>query len=147
MITLALDLGTRTGWATQDGDAIQFGYEDFKVARGSGGGMRFVQFRNWLNSLVKPDQVVYEMVMRHVGTDAAHVYGGFLAILTAWCEERSIPYYGIGVTYIKKKWTGKGNASKEVMITETQRRGYAVNDNNEADAVAILMVGLETISA
>lgn len=147
MRTLAIDLGTRTGWATQDDDDIQSGYEDFKVARGSGGGMRFVQFRKWLNTLVKPDQVVYEMVMRHVGTDAAHVYGGFLAIMTAWCEEHGIPYYGIGVTYIKKQWTGKGNAKKEDMIAETQRRGYAITDNNEADAIAILMVGLETISA
>jgi Holliday junction resolvasome RuvABC endonuclease subunit len=145
--TLAIDLGTRTGWATQGKNGIMHGWIDFKVERGSGGGMRFVKFRQWLSELEKdkPDRVVYEMVMRHAGTDAAHVYGGFLALLTEWCESHGIPYRGLGVGTVKKAWAGKGNASKDAMIEEAHRRGFtAAFDNNEADAIAILMCGINS---
>lgn len=143
---LGIDLGTRTGWAIKANDNIASGYADFKVTRGEGGGMRFVKFRNWLNSLDEPTLVIYEMVMRHIGTDAAHVYGGLLALLTAWCEENNIPYHGIGVSQVKKMWTGKGNAKKEAMIEEAQRRGFDVTENNQADAIAILICGMEQLA-
>ncbi len=146
MHILAIDIGTRTGWASQDIGGINSGFMEFKVKRGEGGGIRFLRFRQWLNALELPQAVVYEMVMRHVGTDAAHVYGGLLAILLTWCEEHSIPYYGLGVGYIKKQWTGKGNATKEAMIAEANRRGFTVTDNNEADALAILHCGIEQLS-
>jgi hypothetical protein len=29
-------------------------------------------------------------VRRHVGTDAAHLFGGFLATLSTWCEQHGI---------------------------------------------------------
>ena len=47
-----------------------------------------------------------------LGTDAAHVYGGFLATLTSWCEQRAIAYQGVPVGTIKRFITGKGNADK-----------------------------------
>ena len=51
-----------------------------------------------------------------MGVDAAHAYGGFMAHLTAWCEHHNIPYAGVPVGTIKKHATGKGNASKDLMI-------------------------------
>ncbi len=55
-------------------------------------------------------------IRRHLGTDAAHCYGGFLAVLSAWCEENNIPYQGVNVKTIKRFITGKGNASKSLFI-------------------------------
>lgn len=81
---------------------------------------------------------------RHVSTDAAHAYGGFLATLTAWCEHHSIPYQGVPVGTIKKHATGKGNAGKEDVITSVRARGHAPVDDNEADALALLHWGIET---
>jgi Holliday junction resolvasome RuvABC endonuclease subunit len=140
---LALDLGTTTGWAlrTPDG-AITSGTQSFRPQRFEGGGMRFLRFKRWLTELKAHadgiDSLHFEEVRRHVSTDAAHVYGGFLATLTSWCEHHQIPYQGVPVGTIKKHATGKGNASKDEMITAMRRLGHVPTDDNEADALAIL---------
>jgi Holliday junction resolvasome RuvABC endonuclease subunit len=51
---------------------------------------------------------------------------------------RGIPYQGVPVGSIKKHATGKGNASKEMMIAAAKARGFRPADDNEADALAIL---------
>ena len=96
---LALDLGTTTGWALRSSDgAITSGSESFRPQRFEGGGMRFLRFKRWLAELKDMaggiDALHFEEVRRHVSTDAAHVYGGFLATLTAWCEHHQMPYQG-----------------------------------------------------
>ena len=67
-----------------------------------------------------------------------HAYGGFLASLTAWCEEHSIPYEGVPVGTIKKFITGKGNAGKAAVIAAVKALGHLPEDDNEADALALL---------
>jgi len=114
------------------------GTASFKPGRYEGGGMRFLRFTQWLDGLDKPEAVYFEEVRRHRGVDAAHVYGGLLAHLTAWCEARGIPYAGVPVGTIKAHATGKGNASKEMMIAAARARGFSPADDNEADALAIL---------
>lgn len=150
---IAIDLGTTTGWAThQENGLIRHGSAAFHAQRSSGrfegGGMRFLKFRRWLNDLKagidKIDAVFFEEVRRHVGVDAAHAYGGYLATLTAWCEHHQIPYQGVPVGTIKKHATGKGNASKSEMIAAIFKRGLTVADNNEADALALLYWVIET---
>jgi len=139
---LALDLGTTTGWATRDRTGIVSGTVAFKPSRYEGGGMRFLRFRKWLDEFLhlEPiDAVLFEEVRRHAGTDAAHVYGGFLGHLTAWCEEHQIPYVGVPVGSIKRAATGKGNADKAAMIAAVRALGYAPIDDNEADAIAIAL--------
>ncbi len=135
---IALDLGTRTGWAVKSNAGVSFGMQEFKNDRFSGGGMRFLKFEKWLMSLPKPSQVVFEEVRRHAATDAAHVYGGLMATLTKWCESEGIPYQGVPVGTIKRSWTGKGNSKKDVMIAEAKKRGFDVDDDNAADALALL---------
>jgi Holliday junction resolvasome RuvABC endonuclease subunit len=143
MKILALDLGTKTGWAI--GPSVVSGTWTNKAGRYDGGGMRYLRFRAWLTEVKAQagglDAVYFEEVRNHAGTDAAHVYGGFLAHLTAWCEEQvpKLPYQGVPVGTIKKHVTGKGNASKGQMIEwATSHLGRPVGDDNEADAVAIL---------
>ena len=146
---LALDLGTTTGWAMRGHDGlITSGTASFRPRRFDGGGMRYLRFVNWLTEL---DQLAgpiatiwFEEVRRHAGTDAAHVYGGLMATLTAWAEMRGVPYQGVPVGTIKKHATGKGNASKAMMIEAAQARGHRPVDDNEADAIAILHWALET---
>lgn len=140
---LALDLGTHTGWAllTRYGMVVN-GSESFKPGRFEGGGMRFLRFKRWLTEIKQSaddlDAVYFEEVRRHVGVDAAHAYGGFMAHLTAWCEHHEIPYQGVPVGTIKKHATGKGNAGKEDMIAAMVARGFRPADDNEADALALL---------
>ena len=142
MHTLALDLGTKTGWALRSNGQLISGVQSFKPGRYEGGGMRFLKFGMWLNEVQdgsKFDAVHFEEVRRHAGTDAAHVYGGFLAYLSAWCEQRQIPYSGVPVGTIKKSFTGKGNANKDAMIERARELGYSPTDDNEADAIALLL--------
>ena len=62
-----------------------------------------------------------------------------LAVLSAWCEERAIAYQGVPVGTIKRYATGKGNADKAAMIAAMRARGFAPADDNEADALALLL--------
>ena len=144
---LALDLGTNTGWAVRlkDGQIIS-DTEIFRPQRFEGGGMRSLRFKRWLSEIKQSGEinaVYFEEVRRHVGVDAAHAYGGFLATLTAWCEHHQIPYQGIPVGTIKKHATGKGNASKDEMVASVRARGHAPTDDNEADAIALLYLARE----
>ncbi len=146
---LALDLGTTTGWALRTSDGlITSGTVSFRPSRYDGGGMRYVRFRAWLDQLGKDAgplaSIHFEEVRRHIGTDAAHLYGGFLATLTAWCEQRDIAYQGAPVGTIKRFIAGKGNADKAAVIAAVRARGYAPADDNEADAIAILLWAIET---
>ena len=140
---LALDLGTQTGWAVcQSGKKIISGTENFKPQRFEGGGMRYLRFNHWLDEMNQLSQgierIYFEEVRRHIGTDAAHAYGGFLAHLSAWCEEQQIPYLGVPVGTIKKHIAGKGNANKQEVIDAVTALGFTPKDNNEADALALL---------
>ena len=141
---LAIDLGTTTGWALRrrDGDIVS-GVEVFRPQHHEGGGMRYQRFRRWLTDTKRwaDDSiglVVYELVRRHSGTHAAHVYGGFQAMLMAWCEHHQIPYQGVPVGAIKRHATGSGNADKAAVIEAMRRRGHSPADDNEADALALL---------
>ena len=45
---------------------------------------------------------------------------------------------------IKRFATSKGNADKQAMIAAVRARGFEPADDNEADAIAILLWALET---
>ena len=146
---LALDLGTTTGWALRGFDGlITSGTASFKPGRYDGGGMRYLRFTNWLTEIDRlsgPIEAIYfEEVRRHAGTDAAHVFGGLLAVLTSWAELRGVPYQGVPVGTIKRHVTGHGNAPKQAMIDAARQRGFSPADDNEADAIAILLWAIET---
>lgn len=142
-LILALDLGSAMGWALRVADGtIVSGTEVFRQDRWSGGGLRYLRFRHWLGEVATMaggiGLVVYEEVRRHAGTDAAHVYGGFLATLTAWCEDRSVAYEAVPVGTWKRFATGKGNAGKDAVIAAMKAKGHQPADDNEADALALL---------
>ncbi|MEG3640708.1 crossover junction endodeoxyribonuclease RuvC [Magnetococcus sp. PR-3] len=145
---LALDLGTQMGWALHHPDGtIVSGTMSFKLGRFEGGGMQWVRFKAWLDEMtgtVPLGQIYFEEVRRHIGTTAAHVYGGFLAHLTEWAENSEVPYQGVPVGTIKKSATGKGNASKAQVIHAMKRLGHQPADDNESDALALLHYVLGT---
>ena len=140
---LALDLGSRCGWAVLPRSGrIASGVTEFRPGRFEGAGMAFLRFERFLADASETSGpfgvVVFEEVRAHAGTLAAQVYGGFLAHLTAWCERHAAPYLGVPVATIKRHVTGKGNASKEEVIAAIRARGHSPVDDNEADALALL---------
>ena len=124
-----------------DGQLIS-GTVEFRNDRWQGGGMRFLRFKQWLTEIKQMagglDAVFVEEVRRHVGVDAAHAYGGFLAHVTAWCEHHQIAYEAVPVGTIKRHVTGKGNANKDGVIAAVRNLGFDPADDNEADALALL---------
>jgi hypothetical protein len=149
MTLLALDLGTTTGWAMRSAESLMTsGTVSLRPGRFEGGGMRYLRFTNWLDEMARlagPIKAIYfEEVRRHAGTDAAHVYGGLMATLTAWAELRGVPYQGVPVGTIKRHATGKGNANKDAMMAAARARDFSPADDNEADAIALLFWAIET---
>ena len=146
---LSLDLGTTTGWALRSHDGlITSGTVSFRPSRYDGGGMRYLRFRSWLDQIAADAgglaAIYFEEVRRHIGTDAAHLYGGFLATLSAWCESHAIAYQGVPVGTIKRHVAAKGNADKAAVMAAVRARGFSPADDNEADAIAILLWAIET---
>jgi Holliday junction resolvasome RuvABC endonuclease subunit len=141
MRVLAIDPGTLCGWALADDGRILLsssGVVDLKPNRHEGGGMRFVRLDRWL-SVIGPDLIVYEEVASHKGVAAAHVYGGIIATVQAWCETRKVPYTGVPVGTVKRHATGKGNSNKNAMVAAAvQKWGSQIQSHDHADALWIL---------
>ena len=121
---LALDLGTTTGWALHGADGlITSGTVSFRPGRFDGGGMRYLRFTNWLGELARLSGPIatiwFEEVRRHAGTDAAHVYGGLMATLTAClargiaCDHGRSQFGGDRVQYPVPNHLGQGPACAE----------------------------------
>lgn len=143
MKIVAVDLGTRCGYAVLNGSApVVVGVMDFSTRKHEGGGFRYLRFAAAIRELLspKPQLVAYEEVRRHLGTDAAHVYGGLLAHLQAICEELKVPYVGIPVAAVKRAATGKGNADKAAVLEAARERWpkLEIVDDNAADALFVL---------
>ena len=141
MKILALDLGTKMGWALSreaGGTSGTFALQTDSQRRFEGAGMKWLRLRKFLDEMPTLDLVAIEEVRRHLGTDAAHAYGGALAVVSAWCEERKVPMTALAVGTIKKHATGKGNANKAAMVQAATDRGWDVVDDNHADALWIL---------
>lgn len=143
MNILAIDIGSQLGWArcARDG-TVASGSEGFSPGKCGGAGQRWLAFRQFLNdqrnAAGEIHVVYYEDVKQHAGTLAAHVYGGFLAMLQAWCASNHLLLKPVGVGTVKKHWTGNGAAKKDLMVATARDRGFAVVDDNQADALAIL---------
>ena len=145
---LALDLGTKLGWATVDRNGVvRSGSVSCQPRARETAGQRWTRFRSHLSELAlhvgEFDVVYFEDVKRHgPGVIAAHVYGGFLAHLEHWCAARNAEPIGLGVGEVKKAWTGFGNAAKADMIAAAEAKGFLVVDDNHADALAILSLAI-----
>ena len=144
---LFLDLGTNCGWARAtetDKQPRAHGVIKLAPSRFASAGTRFTKFRDFLTITARSGpgspvkRIVFEEVRRHRGTDAAHIYGGLLAILQTFCLDHGFEYEGLPVGTIKKHVAGKGNAGKPEMIAAVQKSGFPLGrDDNEADAIGI----------
>jgi len=147
MRTLALDMGSRCGWAI--GNSV-IGFRsvwDIAPRRGESPGMRYLHLRAQLQSVraAYPDlaAVFYEQA-HHRGGAATEYAVGCVATVQAWCAEHGIEHAAVHSATIKKHATGKGNAPKDAVMAAMRRRGFTPADDNEADALALLHWAVET---
>lgn len=146
---LSLDLGTKLGWACRHVDgATRSGAVTFD--KRGGGGHRFLRLRAWLTNFKNAagglEAIWYEEINflgPRPSVENARTKFGFEGNLLAWCEHHGIPYYGVHPATIKKYATGKGNAKKPEMVEAMRALGYTVTGDDEADALALLLLALE----
>lgn len=142
---LALDIGTKTGFAVRLRSGETFGgTQNFSLKKKDHTALRWINFRTWLTETMvryNINAVVYEEVRRHSATRASHVYGALKAILEMACYVHKCELAGFGVGPIKKFATGKGNASKHEMMAAIDENVDLVDDNH-ADALHLLNYAL-----
>lgn len=160
MRTLSLDLGLQTGYAVRHG-CIICGELQLQGKRFEAPGMRFVRFRNFLEAQHRAfgfHAIAYEeiaFIADRGGQSFQHqLFGGLLATMQVWADERGVLYAGYPPSKIKKHATGNGNARKDYMITAAKRILSAENmpamfesqlfsakssiSHNTADAICLL---------
>ena len=149
MRLLALDLGTSCGFAILKDGKFGSGTKKLRVDK-KAFGSRFLDFRNWLLKMIAlydVQEVYFERVYGHSGTEAAHIYGGLMYTLATVCLELNLKCVGFTVQMIKKFMTGKGNATKEEMIAATESRGFRPKTDDEADAISIMLLALNFLTS
>ena len=142
MNILALDLGTKTGWATNFGGCVSSGVEDFTPNHRESKGMTYVMFTAWLYSMltkVNPTLVAYEMPHLRGGA-AAETLAGFSTRVQEQCAQRGIEYTSVHSATLKKSATGSGRANKGEMVEMAIKLfpTQTIEDDNQADALHML---------
>lgn len=144
MDILAIDPGTKCGYAILTDGAKSSGVWDLSVHRYEGNGMRYVRLKKYLNEIGKVDLIIFEEVRRHAGVLASHIYGGIVSHIMEYAETYKINYVSCPVGTLKKFATGKGNANKDAMIQACQEKlNVQPQDDNEADALWLLHWGMK----
>lgn len=145
MKIIGIDIGTTLGWAMlDDGAVVDSGAVDLHPHAWEGIGMRVVRARRTTDVLAERHPgavVVVELVRRHVGTQAAQVYGAILGGVTSRCEEIGMAYTFVSVQAAKLAATGDGAAGKPEMIRAARERLGIDASEDEADAAWIGVAG------
>lgn len=147
-LLLALDLGMSCGWALFSAAGVRIASGTWKLGA-SPGRSRFGHFLLLLRTRVAAGvrHVAYEAVHRHAGTDAAHVYGGWLAQLAELEALTGVSLVGLrtqdlhaaaGVSRVSKAVepdkTKRRAEHKRRMVAAAVARGWPVKNDNEAEA-------------
>jgi len=148
MNILAIDCGTKTGWASWSNGHLESGVHEFAVGRGESPGLRFLRFRSWLVDMLTmtgPGLVVYEQ--SHLrGGHATDLLVGMTTRVVEECAARGIEYAAVHTATLKKAATGSGKADKRAMIEAASKRwGKRPVDDNEGDALCLLAWAEKTL--
>jgi len=145
MNILALDLGSKCGWAWSEYATVLSGVEEFYVRKGQSPGIRYLEFLRFLDRFRVAELVAYEEPHLR-GGHAAKVLSGFATHLESWCAEHHIEHSSVHTATLKKFATGSGRADKSQMLEAARARfpSEQIADDNQADALLILAWAEET---
>jgi Holliday junction resolvasome RuvABC endonuclease subunit len=141
---LSLDVATNTGFCTRNGSGVW----NLSPKKDESKGMRLIRFKAKLKDICAVEEIniiVFEGAVSYV--KFPNMVGvEMIGVLKLFCEENSIEYRSYMPTEIKKFATGRGNAKKDLMISEAQRK-YLMsgNDDNQADALHLYHYALKDL--
>ena len=150
MNVLALDLGTKTGWAVRYAGTEESGVQVFDVKRGESPGMRYLRFNRWLDEALRPTVpprnstlLVYEQTHQR-GGPATEVAAGFATRVQEFAAAHGLEHTAVHSATLKKWATGSGRAGKPEMVEAARRLqpGEEIIDDNHADAICLLHYAL-----
>jgi len=138
MKILALDIATKTGWATSTSSGVW----DLKPNRGESEGMRVVRFKSKVKEIITLEEITLITYERPAGIHKSSIMvaSEMVGVLKDLCIESKINLACYSATEIKKHATGKGNANKEAMVKAATEKFIHINiiDDNHADALWLL---------
>ena len=145
---LALDLGTKCGWAKTHPDRVLSGSLNLGA---TSIGERTLNFGDWLtgnlDGLLGVDCCYYEAPHAHSGASRDIIYG-LQGVLLAECVRRGIDSHRVAANTLKKWATGDGRCGKLAMVERAcQIAGRTITDLDEADAICLLGLALERSKA
>lgn len=149
MRILTIDASSHVGWAYSSPDFAQpiFGSKDFREYAGVDGRVHY-KYMQWLREHIRtaePDVIVIESPFFR-GANSEFLYG--FSTITAMCafeggwKHQPIQLEKIHLSHAKKHVTGRGDADKEAVMRAVQDLGFAIRNDHEADAVAIMQFKL-----
>mgnify|MGYP001330982979 CR=1 FL=1 len=154
MMILAIDPGSRAGWAMMRNGERFSGVWDNAPQRQTKARpadpkyyrvfYAYVALQFFCDSYGYPDLIVCEDAAGFMrGKSAVEASHKYRAIIEFFCAKHNIKLVYVQPADIKRFATGKGNADKTEMIAVARDKyGYTGNDDNEADAIIIREWGI-----
>lgn len=141
---LALDIATITGWARRTEDGIIFGTRDFSAVNHDHAvlGRRF---HWWLADLITEQGHPSGFVIERPFFMQRSPEAGILLHKLAHeahrvAEAHDLPRWEYTPGEIKRHVTGKYRAKKHEVMKAIRELGHKIRDENQADAVALLLL-------
>ena len=147
---LALDLGTTTGWALRGPTARSPAARcRFRPSRYDGGGMRYLRFRSWLDQLAderRPDRrdPLRRSATAHRDRRGAHLWRSARHAHRVGRAARRSPTKARRSARSNVTSPARATPTKTAVIAAVRARGFSPADDNEADALAILLWAIDT---
>lgn len=119
---LAIDPGTKfCGWARNYPKPAS-GAWGLASKRIEGPGMKYLRFQKYFIQAVAfgAELVIFEEVRSHNGVAAAHAYGGIVAFLMAYCEDKGVDYSSVPIGTWKKTIVGHGGSNPTTYLKFVQ---------------------------
>lgn len=146
MRILSLDVSTKTGYALIDenGKIESSGVIRIKYkSRGEAIHLFYDEIR-FLVDITNPSLIVIEKPFFR---------GSGSRLLTSFCGLIEMIAYRYNLIFkevhnaeIKKFMTGKGHATKDMMINKIKELGYSPQDDNEADAISLALYSFKNLT-
>lgn len=118
MRLIALDIATKTGWASSSDGNISSGVWNLSISGDESNGIRLKKLWNKLNTTHETQTikyVVYEQPSNLRG-HAQRILPALQGVVELWCVLNGILHRSFSPTEIKKHATGSGKANKNEMI-------------------------------
>jgi Holliday junction resolvasome RuvABC endonuclease subunit len=152
---LALDCSTNVGWALFEGPAGRVRFGTWRAPKSflqAEYGRSFVALEQWLGDMITvhtPDVVGFEapimpfagFIEQRSSLDVVRLLIGLASVVELVATRAQLRCIEVPVPTAKKRLCGTGRATKRDMINAVVRLGHLVEDDHQADAIA---VGLAT---